>query len=149
MNLFLLVAIACADPAAVAPSPPHVEPLMIQIEQTRTCADASQTAVVATTGQGNDQLVALAGARAWLALAEQAVTNEQWESALTCAQGGVDELGKDYKRLTDIDDTKLKLRAVRDAAAEGRTSDAARTLVGVLHSRLALNELLLADQLAK
>ena len=80
---------------------------------------------------------ALAGARAWLALG-QLLLDADPGGAASCAQAGLDELGREYAPPGTKDDTGLKLLAARDLVDHGRAADGAAMMLRLLGERLTL-----------
>lgn len=80
----------------------------------------------------------LAGARAWLALAESFEGRTRWADAAASARSGLDELGHEYAGPGVEDDTPLNVLSAEEMLAEGRTADGASGLLEILHERLGL-----------
>ena len=92
---------------------------------------------------------ALAGARAWLALAQAREAANDIEGALACAQAGLAELGDAYysESQTTKDDTPLNLALAEDLLERGKPPEALHALLLTLESRLDLYVQLHADTL--
>jgi hypothetical protein len=82
--------------------------------------------------------LALAGARAWLALGNQALAGKRDDEAIACARAGLNELGHDYAPPTVEDDTELKVLAADDLIKDGKRSAGAAMLLRMLEERMQL-----------
>jgi hypothetical protein len=82
--------------------------------------------------------VRLAGARAWLALAEDRVAAKEWKAVVALARKGLDELGREYAQPQIEDDSDMKAFAAEDQLAQGKAENAAHMLTGVLATRIIL-----------
>jgi hypothetical protein len=81
--------------------------------------------------------VRLAGARAWLALAEDRLTAKKWTDALAPTRKGIEELGPTYARPEACDDTSLGEMMAGRQLSRGDLKEAARTLADVLQNRIS------------
>jgi hypothetical protein len=94
---------------------------------------------------------ALAGARAWLALAQVRQAASDSETAITSARAGLDELGQRYyeRSLGVIDDTGMQVSLANEQLKRGQAEQAARRLIAALEYRLKLYIQLHAQALAE
>jgi hypothetical protein len=93
--------------------------------------------------------LALAGARAWLALADARIAASEWKLAIEFARQGISELGDDYARPEVDDSTAVKILAAEEEIAHDRLSNGARTLARVLANRVVLYVELHRDSLVE
>jgi hypothetical protein len=84
-------------------------------------------------------LVALAGARAWLGLAQKRLEASDWEGAAALARQGLAELGPDYAKPEVDDSTDLKVHAAEELIQKGQLDNGARTLTRTLENRIVLS----------
>src|SRR5262249_49020154 len=82
--------------------------------------------------------VALAGARAWLALGTEKLATKRIEDAVYCARAGLSELGTDYAPQNVEDDTDLKLHAAEELVKTGRAENGAAMMLRMLSTRIQL-----------
>lgn len=82
----------------------------------------------------------LAGARAWLALAQRSLMDQYAETAIAEARAGLEELGDDYHdpSLRVTEDTTLRIRRAKELIKQGQTTQAADMLVEALAVRVKL-----------
>ncbi len=90
---------------------------------------------------------AFAGARAWLALAQERLAAGDAQAALDAARAGLAELGQSYysRSLGVTDDTSLHIALAEEMVMGGKLPDAARRMVQALNDRLQLYARLHAD----
>ena len=79
-----------------------------------------------------------AARQSWLERGEKLLDEGDAESAIACAEKGLEELGKDYAGPGIKDDTRQKLLAAQDLIEHGRTEDGARLMLRMLKTREAL-----------
>ena len=110
------------------------------MQATRELAGLSASEEVQVTEDDHkadpDRWPALAGASAWLSLAESLLQSSRDEDALVAASSGIEELGDLYRSDLAKDDTKLKLLAAQERGAEGAVREAATMTVRVLRERV-------------
>ena len=94
---------------------------------------------------------ALAGGRAWQALAEACLAAEDTAGAWAAASAGLDELGDRYSAVSlgVIDDTRLHVDMAEDQRAGGAAKEAAMRLTEVLKQRLTMYARRYAEALAE
>jgi hypothetical protein len=119
----------------------------VDVTETRRHAEREASATVRATAD-DPEIRRLAGAEAWASLARSFAEASDWDAALAAARGGIDELGRDYRPPSVRDDTRMKMAAVDERLAAGHPDDAARTLLGILESRIAMMRERVADRLA-
>jgi negative regulator of sigma E activity len=94
--------------------------------------------------------VPLAGARAWLSLAQTLQDGENQDGALASARAGVEELGEhSYAVLGVREDTSMHINLAEEHARQGKTEDAATRLIRALETRIDLYVRLHADTIAE
>ncbi len=93
---------------------------------------------------------ALAGGRAWLALAEAREAAQDTEGGLAAARAGLAEVGDTYHSESQNikDDTALNLALGEDLLERGRAPEALHALLVTLESRLEMYVRLHADSVA-
>lgn len=124
------------------------------IRASRECGGAAASAEViirlaTQPGAAQPPHAGLAGAKAFLSIAQAHAQAGKSTNAVECAQAGLDELGTRYIALGDDDDTDVKLRAARERIAAGAVGDGAAVMVRVLQTRIALYEALHAADFSK
>jgi hypothetical protein len=94
---------------------------------------------------------ALAGGRAWQALAQACLAAEDAAGAWAAARAGLDELGDRYsaRSIGVIDDTALHVAMAEDQLEAGAAAEAAARLTEVLKQRLAMYARRHAEALAE
>jgi hypothetical protein len=82
--------------------------------------------------------VALAEARAFLALGEKLLAGQRLEGAIQAAQSGLSALGDDYCPTGVKDDTGLMILFAEDLIERGHLDDGASMMLRMLSSRIDL-----------
>lgn len=116
---------------------------LIRAERERNGHTASgQVVMIQNTAPtaANAPHAALAGARAWLALAQDRQAASDVDGAIANAQAGLAELGRGYysSSLGMKDDTRQHIDRAEDLIENDRKPEALRTLIQALESRLAM-----------
>lgn len=127
---------------ATSPSVAQSAPGEWTVRVTRTQATYSATGEIITTDAPSVTMTAphvrLAAARAWHAIASEALATDA-NASVAAARAGLDELGKDYRPERGVrDDTTLLIGNADDQLAAGKAEGAARDLMGALASRMKL-----------
>lgn len=127
-----------------------------RISVERTLGQRSATGNVVVRQKSEPQIeggpyIALAGARAWLALSKELEAADDPEGALSSVQAGLDELGEhDYSvSLRVSDDSSLHIDLANELAEEGQVGEAADRLSRALETRLELYARLHAETIAE
>jgi hypothetical protein len=82
--------------------------------------------------------VALAAARAWLALGNDALAAKHVDAAIQSARAGLAELGNDYAPPDVDDDSGLKLHAADELIHSGKADNGAAMMLRMLSTRIQL-----------
>jgi hypothetical protein len=90
--------------------------------------------------EAGDAHMALAGGRAWQALAQACLADKDAAGAWAAARAGLDELGDRYsaRSMGVIDDTALHVAMAEDQLEAGAAGEAAARLIEVLKQRLTM-----------
>jgi hypothetical protein len=114
----------------------------------RVCSgqSVSEQVIVRHSGEVDPERlphIQLAASRAWLRLGQRLLGQRDADGAVTCARGGLEELGKDYgakskEGVTLSDDSDTRIRSAETIIAAGRASVGAETLLGVLSLRISI-----------
>lgn len=166
----LMVIAACSSAPAVTPAPtgtagnmgnekaavtiePHGNAQWV-IRASRECggAAASGEVIIKLATQpdaAQPPHAGLAGAKAFLSIAQAHTQAGRYANAVECAQAGLAELGMRYVALGEDDDTDVKIRAARERIEAGAVADGSAVMIRVLETRITLYEALHAADLGK
>lgn len=115
---------------------------LVQTERKRNGHTATAQVLVQNTAAPADTSThaGLAGARAWLTLAQGRYAANDYGPAIECARAGVSELGSRYSSvaLEVTEDTSLRIDMAEDLLEHSRPAEAARMLIDALETRLGL-----------
>jgi hypothetical protein len=126
---------------------------LIRVERERGENSASGQVILvqdtAPTAEGAPHL-SLAGARAWLALAQARQSHNDIDSAIASARAGIEELGRhNYSPLRVKEDTSLRINMADDLIERGHLPEAARMLIDSLETRIKLYVRLYSNSIAE
>ena len=92
----------------------------------------------AASAPGGTPHVALAEARAFLALGEKLLARQRLEGAVQAVKSGVSALGTDYRPDDVRDDTGLNLLLAQHLIEQGQREDGAEMMLSMLNTRIEL-----------